>query len=404
VLAPATFNPATEHRRFTIATNDYFTAVVAPPLARRLARVAPGVDVNIVPTAGRALEMLDAREADVVCTSWGQLPERFATATLVQDEYVCVVRKDHPFARKPPTLRQFAQAKHRLVSPRGDAHGFVDERLAEKGLTRRIVMTVNHFAAAPQIVAETDAVLTVPRLIAQRFAPPRSTVLLPCPVDAPPSTTRLSMIWHERLSLLLLFVHAHAAEDGCGHRARAHRVDADAAPDQFGRQRARKRTHRGLGGGVHAAAGHAQLVGARGGEHDRGAVAQHRLRLQHRVQHALDVDVEELVEVLVCHRRQRQELGDAGVGEQDVHAAVPDAGGVEQAGQVVTRGHVALHGGGRGAERGRCAIQCGGVAAASCCPCPDSLGLLTPTAPWDEASARTVIQSNAEFGYGISTA
>jgi DNA-binding transcriptional LysR family regulator len=140
VLAPATFNPATEHRRFTIATNDYFTAVVAPPLARRLARVAPGVDVNIVPTAGRALEMLDAREADVVCTSWGQLPERFATATLVQDEYVCVVRKDHPFARKPPTLRQFAQAKHRLVSPRGDAHGFVDERLAEKGLTRRIVM------------------------------------------------------------------------------------------------------------------------------------------------------------------------------------------------------------------------------------------------------------------------
>jgi DNA-binding transcriptional LysR family regulator len=200
VLAPATFNPASENRRFTIATNDYFTAVVAPPLARRLAREAPGVDVNIIPTAGRALEMLDAREADVVCTSWGQLPERFTIATLVQDAYVCVVRKDHPFALKPPTVRQFAQAKHLLVSPRGDTHGFVDERLAEKGLTRRIVMTVNHFAAAPQIVAETDAVLTVPRLIAQRFAPPRSTVLLPCPVEAPPSSTRLSMIWHERLS------------------------------------------------------------------------------------------------------------------------------------------------------------------------------------------------------------
>lgn len=200
VLAPSQFDPATESRSFTIATNDYFTAVVAPPLARRLAKAAPGIDLRIVPTAGRPLEMLDAREADLVCTSWSQPPERFSIETLVEDSYVCVVRKDHPFARKAPTLAQFARAKHILVSPRGDAKGFVDDRLAEKGLTRRISMTVNHFAAAPQIVAETDAVLTVPRLIAERFAPARSTALFDCPVPVPPALGRMSMIWHDRLS------------------------------------------------------------------------------------------------------------------------------------------------------------------------------------------------------------
>jgi DNA-binding transcriptional LysR family regulator len=200
VLSPPRFDPATERRTFTIATNDYFTAVVAPPLAKRLAREAPGIDLRIVPTAGRPLEMLDAREADIVCTSWGQLPERFSVETLIEDDYVCVVHKDHPFARKAPTLAQFAKAKHLLVSPRGDARGFVDERLAEKGLTRRIALTVNHFAAAPQIVAETDCVLTVPRLIAERFAPPRSTAQFACPVPAPPALTRMSMIWHDRLA------------------------------------------------------------------------------------------------------------------------------------------------------------------------------------------------------------
>jgi DNA-binding transcriptional LysR family regulator len=200
VLAPSQFDPATESRSFTIATNDYFTAVVAPPLARRLAKAAPGIDLRIVPTAGRPLEMLDAREADLVCTSWSQPPERFSIEMLVEDSYVCVVRKDHPFARKAPTLAQFARAKHILVSPRGDAKGFVDHRLAEKGLTRRILMTVNHFAAAPQIVAETDAVLTVPRLIAERFAPARSTALFDCPVPVPPALRRMSMIWHDRLS------------------------------------------------------------------------------------------------------------------------------------------------------------------------------------------------------------
>ncbi len=200
VLAPSEFNPATEQRSFTIATNDYFTAVVAPPLVQRLAREAPGVDLRIVPTGGRALEMLDAREADVVCTSWSEPPPRFAIETLVEDDYVCVVRKDHAFARKAPTLAQFAKAKHLLVSPRGDARGFVDDKLAEKGLTRRISITVNHFAAAPQIVAESDAVLTVPRLIALRFAPPQFTKQFACPVAVPTALSRMSMIWHERLA------------------------------------------------------------------------------------------------------------------------------------------------------------------------------------------------------------
>jgi DNA-binding transcriptional LysR family regulator len=200
VLAPSRFDPASETRGFTIATNDYFTAVVAPALARRLAKAAPGIDLRIVPTAGRALEMLDTREADLVCTAWSQPPERFSIETLVEDDYVCVVRKDHPFASKAPTLAQFAKAKHLLVSPRGDARGFVDEKLAEKGLTRRVSITVNHFAAAPQIVAESDAVLTVPRLIAQRFAPPRTTAIVDCPVSAPPALTRMSLIWHDRLA------------------------------------------------------------------------------------------------------------------------------------------------------------------------------------------------------------
>jgi DNA-binding transcriptional LysR family regulator len=200
VLSPARFDPKTERRSFTIATNDYFTAAILPALAGRLARDAPNIDLRIVPTGGRALEQLDQREADLVCTAVGQLPERFGATTLVEDDYVCLVRRDHPFARKTPSLAQYAQAKHLLVSPRGDARGFVDERLAEKGLTRRIALTVNHFAAAPQIVAETDYVLTVMGLIADRFSPARRIARFPCPVAAPPDLRRMQMVWHERLS------------------------------------------------------------------------------------------------------------------------------------------------------------------------------------------------------------
>jgi DNA-binding transcriptional LysR family regulator len=199
VLQPEVFDPQRHARSFTIATNDYFTAVVAPALAQLLVREAQAIDVRIMPTGGRAYELLDSGEADLVCTATSTVPPRMRAELLIEDDYVCLVRKDHPFAKKPPTLSQYAKARHVLVSPRGDAHGFVDEQLAERGLTRRVAMTVNHFAAAPQIVAESDMVLTVLRRIALRFAPPKQTVMFDYPLKAPASLRQMSMIWHARL-------------------------------------------------------------------------------------------------------------------------------------------------------------------------------------------------------------
>lgn len=198
-LDPPKFDPATARQAFTIATNDYFTAVVAPALFRLLDAEAPSIDVRIVPTAGRTFEQLDEGDADVACTAATGPAERFGADVLIEDDYVCVVRRGHPFAAKPPTLAQYAKAKHVLVTPRGDARGFIDEQLAERGLTRRVAMTVNHFAAAPMIVAGGDAVLTVPSLIATLYAPPKRTVVVPCPLAAPIGLRQMKLLWHERL-------------------------------------------------------------------------------------------------------------------------------------------------------------------------------------------------------------
>jgi DNA-binding transcriptional LysR family regulator len=199
VLEPEGFNPARDVRTLTIATNDYFSAVVAPLLAQHLAQHAPAVDIRIIPTEGRAYEMLDASQVDLVCTSASQPPERFKSKLLIQDDYVCLVNKQHPFAKKTPTLAQYAKARHLLVSPRGDPRGFVDEVLAERGLTRRVAMTVNHFAAAPQIVSGSDMVLTILKNIASRFADPRQTAQFDLPIKAPMAIRQMKMIWHARL-------------------------------------------------------------------------------------------------------------------------------------------------------------------------------------------------------------
>ncbi|MBN8534412.1 MAG: LysR family transcriptional regulator [Rhizobiales bacterium] len=199
VLDPSAFDPATASRAFTIAAVDYFSVVVAPKLAVHLAKHAPGIDVRIVPTAGRAMELLDQAEIDLAMASFSDPPERFGRATLVMDGYSCMVAAGHSLSEGKLTLARFAGARHLLVTPRGDARGFVDDKLAEKGLTRRVAMTVNHFSAAPGIVEGSDLVLTAPTKIIERYLSER-TVMLPAPVEAPAVFRRLDMIWHERLA------------------------------------------------------------------------------------------------------------------------------------------------------------------------------------------------------------
>ena len=69
-----------------------------------------------------------------------------------------------------PTLDEFANLPHLLVSPSGDTFGMVDDALREAGLKRRIVLTVPHFLAVPFIVGSTDLVALLAERVAIRLA------------------------------------------------------------------------------------------------------------------------------------------------------------------------------------------------------------------------------------------
>ncbi len=198
-LRPTTFDPALSGRVFRIATHDYFTAVVAARLAERLSEIAPGISVRLKPTEGRALEMLDQQEADLAVSAFGELPDRFASLQLFTDHYVCLMRKGHPLAQGRMTLKKYADARHLLISPRGDERGFSDAALASAGYTRHVAMIVNQFAPAAEIVASSDLLLTVPDRIAAPAADRFGCVIRPCPIEPPDTFLQTSVVWHARL-------------------------------------------------------------------------------------------------------------------------------------------------------------------------------------------------------------
>lgn len=145
------------------------------------------------------MERLDSQEIDFGISACGDVPERFEIEQIDEDVHVVLMRKRHPLFAANMTLNRFAAAAHVLVSPRCDPRGFVDTALAEKGLTRRIVLTVNQFSVVGPIIAATDLVVTIPKRIADQLGPAFGLAQKPSPVPGPKAFSAISMIWHRRL-------------------------------------------------------------------------------------------------------------------------------------------------------------------------------------------------------------
>lgn len=198
-LEPAAFNPAIATNTFRLAMADYAASLILPPLAHRLEREAPGVDIRTRHNDNiGAPALLDRNEIDFAVGYHTDWPERFDGKVLFTETYVCVMRRGHPLARERITLDEFANARHLLISLTGDPVGFVDRLLARRGLKRRIAMTANQFLVAPVIIQHSDMIMTLAVRTAERFAEVNDLHIVPVPLERDPID--LTLLWHKELS------------------------------------------------------------------------------------------------------------------------------------------------------------------------------------------------------------
>ena len=82
---------------------------------------------------------------------------------------VCLMRRDHPAARRKLTLDAFLALRHMKVSMSPTDSRFVDNVLAGMKRTRAVRLNVPHWLVVPQVLRRTDLVAVMSERAAAAF-------------------------------------------------------------------------------------------------------------------------------------------------------------------------------------------------------------------------------------------
>jgi len=191
------FEPRTTTRRFTLATGDYLAAALLPELLALLGREAPHVDLvirHLIPD--QVTSLMESGEVDLCVAAFPDSSLSLRQQKLFTEDFVCVVRQDHPAVRKGLDLETYLRLPHVLISPRGEGAGVVDTALAKLGRSRRIALRLPYFLTAPLSVVNSDHVLTAPRRLVETLTGAWPLQILPLPIAL--RSFDVLQIWHER--------------------------------------------------------------------------------------------------------------------------------------------------------------------------------------------------------------
>ncbi|YBV94646.1 LysR family transcriptional regulator (plasmid) [Phyllobacteriaceae bacterium JZ32] len=196
LLDDRAFDPMRAAGAVRLLMLDLEAAVLAPRLIASLAEQAPTLDLEVVPPGPRPVEALEADAVDALIGLVEDAPAGIRKRKLYRDDFITLMRAEHPAAGRKLTLDRFLELDHVVVSVTGSGRAWVDEILDRMGRQRRVKVRVPSFFAAVEIAARSDLVMTLPSSLARTAADMRRFVTAPPPLDL--GSVVMSLAWHAR--------------------------------------------------------------------------------------------------------------------------------------------------------------------------------------------------------------
>ena len=191
------FDPQTSERAFTIAVRESQETAFLPALTERVAREAPNIELAAVRIDRRDLEDdLQSGEVDFAIDVALPVSAEVRSEQVGAAPIVVLARADHPAVRGALDLETYLAQEHVLVTGRRRGRGYEDLALVKLGVTRRIRVRCQSYAAADEIVRRSDLLATVSSKHAQLLNRDSHNQVLAFPAALAPLESFL--YWHAR--------------------------------------------------------------------------------------------------------------------------------------------------------------------------------------------------------------
>jgi DNA-binding transcriptional LysR family regulator len=198
------YDPAKDHRIFTLMGADFFSTLLVPDLIEHLAREKANVSVRFLDSGrGDVDRLLQDDAIDLALEGPLDVPEWIASELLFLSPFKVIIAADHPLVaggaisiRQPLTIDAVCELKWAIRSINGSLSGMVDDALTKLDRKRNVVLAVPHFHALPACVARSHLAAAVPAQFASRIAASNNLLVFDLPFAVPNPEVRI--YWHSR--------------------------------------------------------------------------------------------------------------------------------------------------------------------------------------------------------------
>jgi DNA-binding transcriptional LysR family regulator len=191
VLDSELFLPENAEKVFRLSMNDSTESLLLPALTAKLEREAPGIQIESYYIPREQIpDELAAGRVDIAIDAPLINDAQLHHQHLLYLNYICMLRKDHPFKGEVLSMEDYLGFEHIHVSSRRQGLGVVDAALNSLGKKRNIKSRVQHHLVAPLIALQSDLALTTLKHLLRHV----DARILPLPFEL--SRIDWHMYWH----------------------------------------------------------------------------------------------------------------------------------------------------------------------------------------------------------------
>ncbi|PQJ57143.1 LysR family transcriptional regulator [Vibrio splendidus] len=187
VLLSKSFDATTYQGSWKIGLTDYAEQMFAPVLFDLIKKSSPDSQIALF-NVNRAnyQRVFEDSKLDMAIGSFGEVSKLYRTKHLYTEQHVCLLDNSVLSIEEPMSLVQFASVGHALVSPAGVIKTGVDSRLAELGLSRKVVIASSNFLTVKRLIRGRELLCIVPKLVARNDIEGEEALLaVKPPIDVP---------------------------------------------------------------------------------------------------------------------------------------------------------------------------------------------------------------------------